>query len=388
MFDWLIIGGGIQGCTAAVYLLKQKKVAIENLAIIDPNEKPLSMWLHCTSTIEMPYLRSPSIHHLAPAHFDLEKFSKTASGKPYAAFYRPYDRPGLQLFNNHCEQLFEETRLYNSWIQGRVVQLKKGNKNWQVVLKDGQQLESKNVILAIGLSEHPYWPEWAVTAQENGASISHVFDRDQQVPATIKSLMIVGGGITAAHASIKWSRHLPGNVTQISRHSLRVHQFDSDPGWLGPKLMRSFQAVSSYDKRRDMIRQARHRGSLPLDLKAKVSKQIKSGALSFLRDEVEGLQIIDSMNEVKLLSGDTVKSEHILLATGFHQSPPGIEWLTTTIEERKLRCAACGYPILSNSLQWDEGLYAIGALSELEIGPVARNISGARRGIEKILQSI
>ncbi|WP_216828405.1 FAD/NAD(P)-binding protein [Alkalihalobacterium elongatum] len=388
MFDWLIIGGGIQGCTAAVYLLKQNKVSIENLAIIDPNEQPLSMWRHCTSIIEMPYLRSPSIHHLAPAHFDLEKFAKSSKGRPYASFYKPYDRPGLQLFNTHCEHLFEETRLNKSWLQGRVVQLKKDKTSWKVILKDGQELESKNVILAIGLSEHPFWPEWAVTAKENEASISHIFDRTQQVTETAKSIAIIGGGISAAHAAIKWSQHLPGNTVQISRHSLRVHQFDSDPGWLGPKLMRNFQTVSSYDKRREMIRKARHRGSMPLDIKAKIGKQIKSGALSFLQDEVMEVQANSSLNKITLQSGQQIKADHILLATGFHQSPPGIEWLNSTIQDRKLQCAACGYPILSTSLQWDEGLYAIGALSELEIGPVARNISGARRGIEKILESI
>ncbi|WP_209121936.1 FAD-dependent oxidoreductase [Alkalihalobacillus sp. BA299] len=388
MFDWLIIGGGIQGCTAAVYFLKQKKVSIDKLAIIDPNEKPLSMWLHCTSTIDMPYLRSPSIHHLAPAHFDLEKFAKTTKGKSYASFYKPYDRPGLQLFNTHCEHLFKETNLQNSWIQGRVFQLKKEREYWKVFLKDGQQLESNNVLLAIGLSEHPYWPDWALTAKENGASISHIFECEQKVPDSTKSLTIIGGGITAAHAAIKWSRLLPSRVTQISRHSLRVHQFDSDPGWLGPKLMRNFHAASSYEKRREMIRLARHRGSLPLDIKAKVSKQIKNGSLYFLQDEVSEVQSDSTRNEVKLQSGQKISSDHILLATGFHQSPPGIEWLKPTIEERHLQCATCGYPILSTSLQWDDGLYAIGALSELEIGPVARNISGARRGIERILKSI
>ncbi|QOY37926.1 hypothetical protein AWH56_010350 [Anaerobacillus isosaccharinicus] len=39
------------------------------------------------------------------------------------------------------------------------------------------------------------------------------------------------------------------------------------------------------------------------------------------------------------------------------------------------------------SLEWEEGLYLLGALAELQLGPVARNISGARRGAERIITS-
>jgi hypothetical protein len=52
----------------------------------------------------------------------------------------------------------------------------------------------------------------------------------------------------------------------------------------------------------------------------------------------------------------------------------------------ELPCADCGYPIVSRALQWGHDLYVIGALAELEMGPIARNISGARQAAGRIVE--
>jgi hypothetical protein len=39
-------------------------------------------------------------------------------------------------------------------------------------------------------------------------------------------------------------------------------------------------------------------------------------------------------------------------------------------------------------LQWGPGLYVTGALAELEMGPISRNISGARQAAERIVNSL
>ena len=50
-----------------------------------------------------------------------------------------------------------------------------------------------------------------------------------------------------------------------------------------------------------------------------------------------------------------------------------------------LPCARCGYPIVDPSLRWHPGVYVSGPLAELELGPVARNIAGARRAGDRIV---
>lgn len=50
-----------------------------------------------------------------------------------------------------------------------------------------------------------------------------------------------------------------------------------------------------------------------------------------------------------------------------------------------LRCAACGYPVVSPSLAWSDGLHVTGPLAELELGPSSRNIAGARRAADRLV---
>ncbi|MGE8078266.1 FAD-dependent oxidoreductase [Peribacillus loiseleuriae] len=76
MLEWVIIGGGIQGVTLATFLIKNKKVKLNQLAIIDRHKEPLANWKRNTKVISMPYLRSPSVHHLDVHPFSLQSFVK------------------------------------------------------------------------------------------------------------------------------------------------------------------------------------------------------------------------------------------------------------------------------------------------------------------------
>ncbi|UOQ44295.1 FAD/NAD(P)-binding protein [Halobacillus salinarum] len=75
MYQWIIIGGGIQGCCVATRLLEEK-VNKEDLLIIDPYPDPMHMWRTLTNKIGMPYLRSPSVHHLNADPYSLGKYSR------------------------------------------------------------------------------------------------------------------------------------------------------------------------------------------------------------------------------------------------------------------------------------------------------------------------
>ncbi|MCT8136811.1 FAD-dependent oxidoreductase [Anaerobacillus sp. CMMVII] len=381
MKKWLIIGGGIQGCTMASYLRKRLGINETEMTIVDLKDKPLMNWRLFTKRVGMSYLRSPSIHHLDPSPFALEKFAKQNGCKDHLHFHAPYDRPDLQLFNQHCDEIFEQIDIEKSWVQGRVVALTKSNHHWIVTLADGTDFHAENVVIAIGLSEQLNWPEWAKEGKKSGANIAHVFDDKE--PTITDSVVIVGGGISAAHAALQWSKLRPNKVTLLPRHPLTVHQFDSDPGWLGPKYMNKFSKIGCYEERRKVIKTARHPGSLPSELKTEIERHRKLGTLQVKIDEVIEIQ----RDTLLLKSGGDLTTSGILLATGFEQKPPGMDWLQTLIQTYCLPCASCGYPIPKPSLEWEEGLYLLGALAELQLGPVARNISGARRGAERIISS-
>lgn len=386
MFDWLVIGGGIHGCTISTYLIKHKKVQSEKLCIIDPHSQPMERWKRNTERISMPYLRSPSVHHIDVRPFSLQKFGKI-SGE-HNQFYGIYKRPSLQLFNEHSDYVISETNLKESWHIGLVESVQKIKKFWEVTTENGEKIRSKNVVIAISVNGQLLIPNWAKELSSHDPKrVHHIFDdklgsiEDIQTP-----IAIIGGGITAAQLSIKMSRENPGNVTLIKRHPFRVHDFDSDPGWLGIKRQGPYRKIKDYNIRREQIKEARLKGSVPKDVLHKVKRLEAEQKLRVVEGEVNSCTV-DQEYFTLNVNSMSFQVRHVLLATGFLPTRPG-RWLEKLIKEESLRCARCGYPIVNEDLQWCPHLYVMGPLAELELGPIARNISGARQAAERILASL
>ncbi len=62
--------------------------------------------------------------------------------------------------------------------------------------------------------------------------------------------------------------------------------------------------------------------------------------------------------------------------------------IDSLIDSASPPCARCGYPIVDTSLRWHPRVHVSGPLAELELGPTSRNIAGARRAAEKLVDSI
>ncbi|MEO1337630.1 MAG: NAD(P)-binding domain-containing protein, partial [Myxococcota bacterium] len=71
-----------------------------------------------------------------------------------------------------------------------------------VVMADGSTLKARTIVLAIGASDHPLWPEWATA---NHPRIHHIFDpKCERWPSQAKkTVAIVGGGISAGQAALR-----------------------------------------------------------------------------------------------------------------------------------------------------------------------------------------
>ncbi|MFK2824502.1 FAD/NAD(P)-binding protein [Bacillus sp. B190/17] len=391
MIDWIIIGGGIQGCTVASFLIKSGKTTIERLRMIDPHSKPLFNWKRMTGLIGMPFLRSPFVHHIDVSPFSLQYFAKKNFSLDH--FYGGYKRPSLDLFNAHCDETIKEVDMEKCWIQGRVKKVERDGERWTVQTEDGAVLHSKYVVIAIGVTEQPIWPKWAKQVKKmNRSRICHVFDQEvQTVEEFVPPFLIIGGGITAAHLAIKLSGQFPGQVTLLTRHLFRIHQFDSDPGWLGQKYLRLFQQIGCFHERRKKIQQARNKGSMPKDVYRILRALQNTKSLNVIKDEVDAKSIVVENQYINIRlshSREPMQAGSILLANGFDPSLPGKGWLHALIQQENLTCANCGYPIVSQALEWCPHLFVAGALAELEVGPAARNIAGARMAAERIVTGI
>jgi uncharacterized NAD(P)/FAD-binding protein YdhS len=244
------------------------------------------------------------------------------------------------------------------------------------------------VLLAIGPNV-PLWPAWAQRLRAAGAAIDHVFDphfRRTTLPPWGHAV-ILGGGITAVQTTLAMAQAAPGTVTLLSRHPLRVHQFDSDPCWIGPKCYNAFECNRDMARRRALLSAARHRGSVPPDVMQALRHTLTQGLIQHHLAHVLDATAMSDGSIRLTLTGDmaALTTDRLVLATGFDPARPGDPWLAQTIAALGLACGACGYPIVDQRLCWQKGLYVTGALAELEIGPVARNIVGARLAAARLL---
>ena len=379
--DWLIIGGGIHGVHIATRLLADADIPADRLRIVDPGPRLLARWHDCTRTTGMTYLRSPSVHHLDVAPMSLQNFAGTRQRRDKTLFTAPYDRPSLKLFNDHCDKLTRDLGLANLQIRASASACVPGDDGVTVSLSDGRTIHTRNVVLALGAGDQPAWPDWAPRDHDR---VHHVFEPGFAAwPARDETTLVVGGGISAGHVSLRLvaEGHRPH---LISRHDLRIHQFDSDPGWLGPKYTVGFHQEPDHDRRRAVITKARHRGSMTPDMGRAVRRGIARSHIRWHEAEVTGFEEQAGRLSLRTNAGTHLVVDRILLATGFARGRPGGSMIDELIASASLPCAGCGYPIVDESLRWHPGVYVSGPLAELELGPISRNIAGARRAGDRI----
>lgn len=387
MLDWLIIGGGIHGTYLSHVLTHRGGVARDRVRVLDPHSAPLARWDACTENVGMAFLRSSFVHHLGAEPYDLKKFAHDHGVKTKKSFLGRYLRPSLGVFRDHTRHVIEQHALDALRIRGEALALAVRPHGIRVESADGA-LDAKRVLLAIGMSDQAEYPAFARELQARHAPVHHVFDRDYspQRMNAFRKIVVVGGGISAAQTALSLARQNPGNVTLLSRHAVRIRSFDTDPGWMGPKKLSAFARISDPDERRRVIRSARYRGSVPDDVAAALRIAISQETVVHRLANIVSTTYEQGTIQFQLDdSGPSLAADAIVLATGFETRRPGGAWLSRAIMELGLRCASCGYPIVNADLRWHPNIYVSGPLAELEIGPPARNILGARMVAERLL---
>ncbi|MEM7227578.1 MAG: FAD/NAD(P)-binding protein [Planctomycetota bacterium] len=383
--EWLIIGGGIHGVHIAARLLGDAKVSRDRLRIVDPEPRLLGRWRACTSTIGMTFLRSPSVHHLDLDAWSLRDFAGKGKNRRPGSFTLPYDRPSLELFDAHCDKVIDTFGLAELHVRDRAAACSVDCDRVGVELASGNSVAAVNIVLALGSSEQPKWPGWAPRSDPR---VQHIFDPAfDGWPTSPETVVVVGGGISAGHTALRLIAE-GHQVHVVSRHALREHQFDTDPGWLGPKYVESFRREQDVDRRRAVITKARYVGSVPPDVSRAIRRARGRGLLTWHEADVTSLGVYDDSIDVSLSTSDTVSADRVLLATGFAGRRPGGSLVDNLVESASLPCARCGYPIVDADLRWHPRVYVSGALAELELGPSARNIAGARRAADRLVDSV
>lgn len=381
ILDWLIIGGGVHGTHLSHVLVTGRGEARERVRVVDRARDPLAVFWRCVEATGMTYLRSTGVHHLDLDPYALLRFRERA-GRRLGGFVAPYARPRVGLFRAHCDHVIRRYALDALRVTADTTAIARRAWGYRVETSEGP-IDARRVVLALGTSEDVALPAWA--GERRACHVFHSSFRRDHVAAG-SSVAIVGGGISAAQLALALARR-GARPTVIARHALREHRFDSDPGWLGPMYMAGFLA-SSFDVRRQRIDRARHRGSVPPELGAALRRAVRRGDVAWLEAEVAACRD-DARGVVLELDRppSIVRADHLMLATGLPRGRPGGALIDHAIAHLGLPCASCGFPLAREDLAWAPGLYVTGGLAELQLGPTARNIAGARAAGERLART-
>ncbi len=387
MLEWLIIGGGIHGTYLANLLTRLPGTEGDQVRILDPHSALLAAWTRQTANCGMTYLRSPATHNIDRPILSLYRYAQTCGDLTRTAFIPPYNRPSLELFQRHCRHVIAANRLEQIHVCRRARSVKKDGRNL-VVETDGSPLRTRRLILAVGMSEQPCWPGWARALQIEGARIAHVFDADfnRREWTHNRRTIVVGGGITAVQTALKLVTETRGTVHLLSRHALRESQYDFNPCWIGPKCLRAFYG-EDLPQRRATIDRARIAGSLPSEVLAAFNQALSAKRIGFSEGRCLDAAMANGAVRLETAAG-VIEADQVILATGFTPRRPGGAMIDRLVKDFDLKCNPCGYPVLGADLRWAASIYATGPLAELQVGPCARNIVGARNAGRILLHGL
>lgn len=379
MLDWLIVGGGLHGAHLALVLTRMAGVARERLRVLDPGPDPLAAWCARADAVGMEVLRSPAVHHVDLAPMSLANFARRA--RPVERLVGRYGRPTRAVFEAHARHSFARAQLSELWIEERATGLERTASGWRVGGQRGA-LEARHVVLALGPPPPAAPPAWA----PQDARVQHLFAPGfaRSAIAPWERLLVVGAGASGVQAALALARRSAHPVHLLARGEPSVQDFDTGPCWLGPRCLAGFSATTDLLRRRQAVRTARVRGSIPADVARALGFARRREEIVLVTAQPRAVHATPEGLCVEGRDGSRRSFDRILLATGFAQDRPTPRWLDAAIESCELPLAACGTPSLNRHLEWAPGLIATGVLAELELGPVARNLAGARMAGERL----
>ncbi len=370
---WTIIGGGIQGTTIALKL-RQAGLSSDELTIIDPYPSLCEQFNTYTQRISMPFLRSPFVHHIHPEPFHLKQYAKF--NQYTGATYGPYKRPQRDMFMHHTHELIHQYHLNESHLQGFVKHINRKQHQWQLELTNGQTIQTEFLIIAHGCNHRANIPPMF----QQQPDVQHIFNEAESQININQTSHVVGSGISAAHLTLKLiNTNHQRTIHLWLNKDIEIHDFDADPGWLGPKNMKHFLNIESSQERMRIIKAERHKGSMPHELYLRIKKHVNNARLVLHKNEIK-----DIKDHHIITTHKSIYYDHILLATGFENTVMNQPIIQDLITQLNAPLTKCGFPNISYELEWLPNLFVAGGLADLELGPFGRNIMGGREASERI----
>lgn len=385
-----IIGAGPHALTLATHLLQKRKQMRTRFMVFDPSGTWMSRWNHQFAALGIPHLRSPAVHQPDPNPHALRTFAEFRPSE----LSPPYDLPGTKLFQDFCQEVIGCWQLQDQVYPAQVVRIEPIHHHFRsqfrVGLADGQSLMARRVVLAVG-GGVPHIPDWVsqvrLSYPPDRLCHSHQIDL-LGMQLFGEKVLIVGGGLTSGHLAVGAVDKGAQAIVMVQR-TLQEKLFDAEPGWLGPKYLKGFWAESSWGARWKMIQQARNGGSMTPVMMTQLRRLHHDGkVILYEQCQVVNAVWYGSHWQICCKDGMTFECDRIWLSTGTKLDITQCSLLKEVLTAYPIEIVK-GLPVLDEHLRWPGcELFIMGGWAALQLGPVARNLSGARMASDRIVPAL
>ncbi|WP_263020715.1 FAD/NAD(P)-binding protein [Natronobiforma cellulositropha] len=390
-----MVGGGVHGTHLAVRLLEEGVVGRDELRIVDPQGLLGGFRRQCRQC-GMDEFRSPFVHHVDRDPFSLRDFAR-ARGREDELVSSSVgaDRPTVSLFFDHADWVCDRLGLASAVVEATVTGLEERRDGVDLETTAGR-LRARWCLLAVGHGGAYASPEWA-DGLPASAPVSHVFEREFD-PAAIgetAAVGVVGGAITAAQLATTVAQ--PGReVTLFARSPFRVETLEASTDWAHfSGVVADLQALPAASRERERtVLEARHDGSVAPHAFRRVREALERGSVTLERSEITTATEAGGTVVVTCRDGSAACLDELVCATGFGSPYDGV-LLRRLGAGDALETGYRGAPVLDDgSLRWRRRdgsrsrLFVTGAAAQQVLGPFARNVIGARRAGDLIVEAL
>ena len=377
-----IVGAGPHGLATALHL---KQVdPLTDVTVIDHSDEWLASWNQQFERAEINTLRSPIVHHPSPNPYALTDF---VTRKNLSRSGLPYDPPTTEAFSDFCTEIIAEADLAPP-LPAIPESLRSDHKSVELRTSVGI-IRAENLIIATNPHQRviPQWT-WNLIGHQAGL-LEHALDVNLPGMPELSGqrIAIIGGGLTAAHlarnAALKGA-----TATIIARRPLQIRDFDTEPGWLGPKYLNNYQAESDAGQRIQTAKAARNGGSIPAWMHDSLTSPTKGGSIKIL-DSTEVLSAHTTSPKGSVLHlniNEKIYSDQVWLATGTQSTFDTVRWLQPILDDIPI---IDGFPLVDQSLRLGpHPIFVMGRAATFALGPAAGNLWGARHAARRITTAI
>lgn len=200
------------------------------------------------------------------------------------------------------------------------------NKHWRIVLADGDVIQARALVSAIGVLHHPNYPE-IPGLKDFGGKLIHTAEWDHGYDLAGKHVAVIGTGASAVQV-------VPAIADKVGHLSV----FQRTPAWIAPRFDRAFDDAKRAQLRRSRFRRWWFRAQLFWAHEKRATGFTKADPAALAKSEAlcRGLlerQVKDPTLRAKLTPDYKVGCKRLIVASDYYPAlqKPNVELVTDGI---------------------------------------------------------